>query len=302
MDGIINLLKEPGPTSHDMVVRLRKLLKIRRIGHAGTLDPGASGVLVIGVGRATRVLEYLQDESKTYVFEAVFGCSTTTYDAYGQVTAEGEGRITKESLETLLTQFTGPLKQIPPMASAIKVRGKKLYELMREGIEIERTPRDVTVYSLTIKHAPETIEKGSRVVFEAQVSSGTYVRSLCHDIGEETGLKAHMGFLLRTSSGGLKIEDSLSFDEIEQRMQQGLSFTEEMDRVLNFAEIVAGETSTKALFSGQSLARNDVASGFQGLKPDQKVKVYTHDRIFAGIYRFQDSNEPRLIPEKVFIS
>lgn len=302
MDGVINLLKEPGPTSHDMVYKIRKLLMERKVGHAGTLDPGASGVLVVGVGRATRVLEYLLEEPKTYAFEIIFGFSTTTLDTFGEICEEGQGQITKEDLEKILVQFLGPQKQIPPMASAIKVGGKKLYELMREGREIERAPRDVTIYSLEMNHAPDVIKKGSRVFLRAQVSKGTYIRSLCQDIGEKAGLKAHMGFLLRTKSGGLKIEDALFLDEIEQKMQKGLPFLIPFDQVLNFTEVIALPRRQKALLNGQSLFASDVEGGFNSLKPDQKVKVYTGEKLFVGIYRYIDKEQPILQPEKIFIS
>lgn len=302
MDGVINLLKEPGPTSHDMVYKIRKLLNVKKVGHAGTLDPGASGVLVVGVGKATRVLEYLLNQPKTYIFEMIFGSSTTTLDTFGDVVEEGSGQLKKEKLQEIISQFTGPQKQVPPMASAIKVGGKKLYELMREGVEIERAPRDVTIYSLEINDAPDIIEKGSRVFLRAQVSKGTYIRSICHDIGEKVGLKAHMGFLLRTRSGGLKIEDSLLLDEIEERKENGIPFLTPLDQVLDFPEIVAQEWKQKALLNGQSLSEGDTCSGFQGLNPDQIVKVYTHDKQFVGIYRFINIEEPILKPEKIFIS
>ena len=155
MNGVVNLLKVSGPTSHDVVQQMRRLSGQRRIGHAGTLDPGACGVLVLGIGKATRVLEYLLDQKKTYIAELVLGTSTTTMDAYGEVVEKRSGFVTREDLEAVLDGFRGKVKQVPPMASAIKINGQKLYELMRKGQEVERKPRDVEVFSLKISSFQE---------------------------------------------------------------------------------------------------------------------------------------------------
>ena len=279
MEGIINLLKTPGMSSHDVVAKMRRLLGEKRIGHAGTLDPGAAGVLVLGVGKATRVLEYLLEQQKTYRFELVLGVATTTEDSFGEILTQKTGTIKREDLEAVLSEFMGPQKQIPPMASAIKVRGKKLYELFREGQEIAREPRDIIIYSLKIISAPQLIHTGDKVLLEAQVSKGTYIRSLCKALGERIGLPAHMGFLLRTASGGLKIADSLLIEEIDSKMKTGQDFIIPADQILDFPVIRA----------------------LKGIK-NQRVLVYTATNIFVGIYHFLGEDKPILKPEKILIT
>ncbi len=300
--GIVNLLKVPGLSSHDVVLRMRRLLGEKRIGHAGTLDPGAAGVLVLGVGKATRVLEYLLEQKKTYLSELVLGVSTTTEDSFGGIIAQKDGCIKREELETVLQEFIGPQKQIPPMASAIKVQGKKLYELFREGKEIVREPRDVTIYSLRIISAPKLIRSGNKVLLEAQVSKGTYIRSLCHAIGERIGLPAHMGFLLRTASGRLNIADSLLIEEIETKIKAGKSFLISPDQVLDFPRVRALRGQEKALFNGQILTASDVEENqLNSLNEKGRVLVYTATNKFVGIYRVQGEDKPILKPEKILI-
>ncbi len=299
MDGIVNLLKPPGPTSHDMVQKMRRLTKQKRIGHAGTLDPGACGVLVIGIGKGTRILEYLLDQKKTYITEVVFGSSTTTADAYGEVIESKKGSITKKQLEKVINEFIGQLEQIPPMASAVKIGGRKLYELLREGQVIDRKPRQIEIYSLKIIQAPDIIYAGDRVVMEAQVSKGTYIRTLCQDIGERLGLPAHMGFLLRTASGGLNINNSLLLEEVCNKLNKKEEFLIPPDQALNFSRVFAREDKEKALRNGQTLNVDDVTFSTQ-LNQDELVRLYSASNEFVGIYRFlvQD-DKPILKPEKV---
>ncbi len=303
MEGIINLLKTPGMSSHDVVAKMRRLLGEKRIGHAGTLDPGAAGVLVLGVGKATRVLEYLLEQQKTYRFELVLGVATTTEDSFGEILTQKTGTIKREDLEAVLSEFMGPQKQIPPMASAIKVRGKKLYELFREGQEIAREPRDIIIYSLKIISAPQLIHTGDKVLLEAQVSKGTYIRSLCKALGERIGLPAHMGFLLRTASGGLKIADSLLIEEIDSKMKTGQDFIIPADQILDFPVIRALKGKEKALLNGQVLTAAEVEENqLDSLIKNQRVLVYTATNIFVGIYHFLGEDKPILKPEKILIT
>lgn len=299
MDGIVNLLKPPGPTSHDMVQKMRRLTKQKRIGHAGTLDPGACGVLVIGIGKGTRILEYLLEQKKTYIAEVIFGSSTSTADAYGEVVESKNGSVTKEELENVVNEFIGQLEQIPPMASAVKIGGKKLYELLREGKVIDREPREIEVYSLKIIQAPDIIYSGDRIVMEAQVSKGTYIRTLCQDIGERLGLPAHMGFLLRTASGGLNINNSLLLEEVCNKLNKKEEFLIPPDQALNFSMVFAREDKEKALRNGQTLNVDDITFSTQ-LNQDELVRLYSATKEFVGIYRYlvQD-DKPILKPEKV---
>ncbi|AEV69025.1 tRNA pseudouridine(55) synthase TruB [Acetivibrio clariflavus] len=209
MDGILNILKPPGMTSFDVVAYLRRLLKEKKIGHTGTLDPGAVGVLPVCIGKATKTIEYLTDKDKEYRAELTLGISTDTQDSYGNVLKKCDVNIEKEEIYKAIMSFVGEYNQIPPMYSAVKVEGKKLYELARDGITIERAPRKVAIHSIDIVNI-----KDNRVIFDVVCSKGTYIRTLCSDIGEKLGCGGHMSFLVRTRSGSFKLSDSLTLEEI----------------------------------------------------------------------------------------
>ncbi len=216
MDGLLNLLKPPGMTSHDCVDELRRLLRMRRIGHTGTLDPGAAGVLLCCLGRATRLSEFLMEQDKSYRVELVLGVSTTTGDALGEVVARREVDVRQEALEEVLRRFTGTIQQVPPMVSAVHHEGRRLYELARQGVEVERAPRTVTVYELRLLRFDPP-----RVLLDITCSKGTYVRQLAHDIGEALGCGAHAGFMIRTRVGPYRLEDSYTFEEVAERVRTG---------------------------------------------------------------------------------
>lgn len=226
MDGIVNVLKPPGISSHQVVSFLRKQLRIKKIGHAGTLDPGASGVLPLLVGQATKLSNYLMEQSKTYVVELTLGLSTTSQDASGGTVAMNtDFSLSPLELADALASFHGTIKQIPPMASAVKVGGKKLYELERQGISVPRKPREVQIYSINIMaiwHEQEdTLNFGTRVLLRIVCSKGTYVRTLCHDLGEKLGVHAHMSFLSRVESGPFHSSSAFTMDEIVALVEQG---------------------------------------------------------------------------------
>lgn len=216
MHGVINLLKPPGMTSHDAVAFVRRTLKIKRVGHTGTLDPAAAGVLPICVGQATRLVEYLQAGSKTYVAEASFGYETDTLDGVGQTTREGDASgVTLEAVRAALDAFRGEIDQIPPAFSAIKQDGQKLYDLARAGQvdESALTPRRVTIHEVTPTHfAPDATRP--RAMIHIRCSSGTYIRSLVRDLGRSLGCGATMTFLVRTQSGAFDIEGAATLEEI----------------------------------------------------------------------------------------
>lgn len=205
--------KPAGMTSHDVVDVVRRALGTRKVGHAGTLDPDATGVLVLGVGRATRFLGYAQGAPKRYVATAVFGVTTTTQDASGEVVEEREAAVTRAQIEGALGEFTGPIEQIPPMVSAVKVGGERLYRKARRGEEVERSPRPVTIYDFRCTDFEDS--KPPRAAFEITCSAGTYVRTLIHDLGHALGCGAHLATLRRTAAG--------SFDESEAVELEGLS-------------------------------------------------------------------------------
>jgi len=223
MKGIINLKKEAGMTSHDAVFKLRKILGTKKIGHGGTLDPDVVGVLPIAVGKATRMVEFMQDEGKVYEGEITLGYSTTTEDASGEVVAETPvlAPLDEKLVDEAIASLTGPITQIPPMYSAVKVNGRKLYEYARAGQEVERPERQVTIYSFE-RTSPICYEdKLASFTFRVKCSKGTYIRTLSVDLGEKLGYAAHMSHLTRTSAAGLQLDDALTLNEIEEKVQAG---------------------------------------------------------------------------------
>lgn len=223
MNGIINLKKEAGMTSHDAVFKLRKILGTKKIGHGGTLDPDVVGVLPIAVGKATRMVEFMQDEGKIYEGEITLGYSTTTEDDSGEVVSETPvlSPLNENLVDEAIASLTGPITQIPPMYSAVKVNGRKLYEYARAGQEVERPERQVTIYQFE-RISPISYESElARFTFRVKCSKGTYIRTLSVDLGEKLGYAAHMSYLTRTSAAGLQLDDALTLSEIEEKVQAG---------------------------------------------------------------------------------
>ena len=223
MNGIINLKKEVGMTSHDAVFKLRKILGTKKIGHGGTLDPDVVGVLPIAVGKATRMVEFMQDEGKIYEGEITLGYSTTTEDASGETVAETPvlSPLDEKLVDEAIASLTGPITQIPPMYSAVKVNGRKLYEYARTGQEVERPERQVTIYSFERTSPISYEDRLARFTFRVKCSKGTYIRTLSVDLGVKLGYAAHMSQLTRTSAAGLQLEDSLTLEEISEKVKAG---------------------------------------------------------------------------------
>ncbi|MBO6283951.1 MAG: tRNA pseudouridine(55) synthase TruB, partial [Pseudobutyrivibrio sp.] len=209
--GIINVYKEAGYTSFDVVARLRGILKIKKIGHTGTLDPDATGVLPVCVGKATKLCDMLTDKDKVYECVMMLGVETDTYDLSGRILERKSVNSTEEEIVGAINSFVGDIMQVPPMYSALKVNGKKLYELAREGIEVERKARPVTIFSIDILNIslPE-------VSIRIHCSKGTYIRSLCHDVGQKLGCGCAMKSLVRTRVSMFDISDARTLDEIER--------------------------------------------------------------------------------------
>jgi tRNA pseudouridine55 synthase len=224
MEGILLLHKPIGLTSHDCVFKLRKILKTKKVGHTGTLDPDVTGVLPICIGRATKIAEYMAGDNKTYVGEVTLGYSTTTEDASGEKVKEVpvDRIIKREEILQVLHKLTGEIKQTPPMYSAVKVNGKKLYEYARKGQTIDRPSRDITIYDFNLLDDRDTFE-GRQISFSFKVtcSKGTYVRTLAVRIGEELGFPSHMSHLIRTASGPFQLNECSTFEQIEQAMETG---------------------------------------------------------------------------------
>lgn len=217
MDGFINVYKEEGQTSHDVVNKIRKIFETRKVGHTGTLDPNATGVLPIAVNNATKVIEYMENDDKTYIAELTLGIITDTEDIWGSILEEKTVSVDKNEIEMVVKSFVGKQKQVPPMYSALKVNGKKLYELAREGKTIERVPRDIEIFNIgNIK-----INR-NKVSFEVHCSKGTYIRTLCKDIGEKLGCGATMSALKRVQAGKFTIDTAVTLEELLENKEKYL--------------------------------------------------------------------------------
>ncbi len=223
MNGILPLWKPRGMTSHDCVFKLRKLLGTKKVGHTGTLDPEVSGVLPICIGRATKIAEYITSSGKTYEGEVTLGFSTTTEDAWGEKVEEKKVNrlITRTEVEDILQSLRGDITQTPPMFSAVKVNGKRLYEYARQGIEIERPSRTVQIHKLELLEDWKELDSNScSFTFEVVCGKGTYVRTLAVEIGNRLGYPAHMSALTRTQSASFKKEDCFTLEEIREFVEE----------------------------------------------------------------------------------
>ena len=210
IDGLVVIDKEAGWTSHDVVARCRRIYGQRRIGHAGTLDPDATGLLLVGLGRATRLLRYLTEREKSYTCEVVLGATTSTLDASGDVTATYDMTFDQEQLDEAILSLTGDILQVPPMVSSVKIDGKRLHELARQGIEVERPPRPVTVHELLVTKTEDPMV----LHMDATVSSGTYIRVLAADLGLKLGGGAHLRNLRRYRSGSFSEKAARTLDQL----------------------------------------------------------------------------------------
>lgn len=216
MNGILLVDKPVGFTSHDVVAKLRGILHERRIGHSGTLDPMATGLLVVFIGRATRAVQFAENHEKEYLAGMRTGIVTDTQDITGSIFEKSDRAVSAKDIADILPQFTGEISQIPPMYSAIKIGGKKLYDIARKGGEVEREPRAVTIYELSL-----TGEDSGDYLLHVRCSKGTYVRTLCHDIGAKLGCGAALSSLRRTKCGSFDINDALTLDEISALAVRG---------------------------------------------------------------------------------
>lgn len=218
MDGVLPLYKPIGMTSHDCVFKIRKLLKTKKVGHTGTLDPDVDGVLPICIGNATKIVQFLTDQNKAYTGEVTLGTATSTEDASGEIIESKaiEESIARKDVVRIVKNFEGEITQIPPMYSAVKVKGKRLYEYAREGIQVERPQRKVTIHKINLLNEWSTLNAANpSFQFEVLCSKGTYIRTLAVDIGKQLGYPAHMSQLTRTKSGAISLNDTYTFEQIE---------------------------------------------------------------------------------------
>lgn len=214
--GLLNINKPAGPTSHDIVAGVRRGARVKKVGHAGTLDPMATGVLVVCVGAATRLSQYAMGSRKTYLARVRFGIETDTYDAGGTVTAQSDAPLERDAVDAALGAFRGDIEQIPPMYSAIKQDGQKLYELARAGHEVERSARPVTIHRMEM-----TAWDPPFATLRVECSAGTYIRSLAVDLGRAVGTGAHLAALERAASGPFTIEEAVTWDDLDAAMASG---------------------------------------------------------------------------------
>ncbi|MDR7865506.1 MAG: tRNA pseudouridine(55) synthase TruB [Sporomusaceae bacterium] len=284
--GIVNVLKPPGVTSHDVVSYVRRVYGLKKVGHAGTLDPAAAGVLPVFLGPATRLIEFTADADKDYRAELTFGYATDSGDEYGEIVASRAGFSLPPANEiaAVLASFLGESEQLPPMQSAIKVGGRKLYELARAGITVERRTRtiDIAAISLVRVAAPT-------ITFDVTCSKGTYIRTLCADIGARAGCPAVMSFLVRTRVGDFTLAAAKSFEEIAANPEAALLPGDYA--VSHLARVVLGDDEAARFGHGQSIARDIPAGG-------DLLAVYSPAGGFLGIAR-RDPRAPLLAPVKV---
>lgn len=260
MNGIININKPQGITSFDVIRKLRKILSIRKIGHTGTLDPLATGVLIVCVGKATKLVQDIEKKEKEYIAEFDLGYKTDTYDTEGKILNRVDDfSITQEHLENVLKNYIGDIKQVPPMYSAIKVNGKKLYELARKGETVERKARDISIFSL------ELLEfDGKKVKIKCVVSKGTYIRSLIYDIGEDLKTFATMTSLIRTKVGKETVENSFSLEKIQQLKENNdFSFLYDIESYFDYPNFsIIGEKNKTLFLNGNTLVTPNLKNGF----------------------------------------
>ena len=291
LNGVINVYKEKGYTSHDVVAIVRKTLNIKKVGHTGTLDPDAEGVLPVCIGQATKLADYIMAERKSYTAEITFGAETTTQDASGDIIKEYEYTFDENRLREVIDTFKGEQTQVPPMYSAIKINGKKLYEIAREGKEIERKARKITVYDIRIAE----INPPNKAIIEIDCSKGTYIRSLCSDIGNKLGWGAFMSSLTRTASGKFKLNEAVKLDELKNAAERGEAekFIIPPDDVLSgYKRVTVSEKADKYLYNGGKIyggyLKNDK-------KPSDNEIVLGYDATgrLVGIYLYKFDEEKK---------
>lgn len=301
MDGIIVIDKEVGMTSHDVVAKVRRIMKMKRVGHSGTLDPAVSGVLPVCLGKGTRMVEYLQDMPKEYVAELTLGVSTDTEDQTGTITESTKvGSLPEKEIQRVAESFIGEIEQIPPMYSAVKVDGKRLYQLAREGREVERKPRKAHIYQLDILSTD--LKKPTPVVrFRVLCSKGTYVRTLCVEIGKALGYPAHMSHLVRTATGPFRQQDAVRLETLEKAATEGKAdqYVLPISAAVQHLPKAVLRTDRSEVLNGKTLNRSLFEITFKEPKEDTLLSVFHEDGTFLAIYQMQPDS-PWLKPIKVF--
>lgn len=297
MNGVINIYKEAGYTSHDVVAKMRGILRQRKIGHTGTLDPDAIGVLPVCIGSATKLCDMLADETKEYETQLLLGIETDTQDISGKIVHKAEVNVTEETVREVIRSFVGEKEQIPPMYSALKVNGKKLYELARAGKTVERKARKIVIYEIRIL----SIEL-PRIKMRITCSKGTYIRTLCHDIGQRLGTGGVMETLCRIRVGRFKAAQAVTLEQLEEakdagRVEEYLVPVDEM--FAQYPGVCINEAFEKLVENGNTILTEQLAGKEEYIDQEQ-VRMYNKAGRFFGIYQYHQT-EQRFKPVKMFL-
>lgn len=307
MNGVINIYKIKGFTSHDVVAKLRGIMKQKKIGHTGTLDPDATGVLPICLGNATKLCDMLTEKEKEYIAKVQLGVTTDTQDMTGTVLSSKEVTASEEEVRETLSSFIGLYEQVPPMYSALKVNGKKLYELAREGKEVERKARSVTIHEI------EVLEMNLPTLsIRVKCSKGTYIRTLCHDLGEKLGCGAAMAELERTKSGQFSLETAITLEELEEKLKCAGEKREEVlqELVIPVDKMFSELQELRLLPEWERLIENGNSFEEKNLKREfhignrmdkSQYRVYIGQDTFMGVYEFR-KGEKKFTPVKMFLN
>ncbi|EOU1108971.1 tRNA pseudouridine(55) synthase TruB [Clostridium perfringens] len=277
MNGVINIYKNTGMTSFDVVAMVRRVAKMKKVGHTGTLDPAASGVLPVCLGKATKIIDYIMENKKVYRVNLKLGMFTDTYDLEGEVLREKDAsHITKDEILNCINSFVGTIDQVPPMYSALKQNGVRLYELARQGIEVHREARKVTIYSIeNIK-----IESNDNIQMDVCCSKGTYIRSLCYDIGEKLNVGATMTALERIQNGPFTKEEAINIEDLTEELLEKhiISIEKALD---SFKKIIVNEKFGKLLRNGVKVFDNRMYS--EEVEFNKLYRVYEDNGVFLGL-------------------
>lgn len=282
--GFLNIYKPKGLTSHDVVARLRKITKVRQIGHTGTLDPFATGVLPICIGKATRLIEYLDDD-KEYLATVQFGKNTATYDLEGEITATFDKKVTEEDVKNTLKDFEGEISQIPPIYSAIKVNGKKLYDYARQGQDIEIKPRKVTISKIELKEFDKTSQSAKITV---ACSKGTYIRSIAYDLGAKLGCGGYLTALERTKAGKFQVNTAIKLEDLTEVSQIVENLINPLD-MLSIPIHNLSKNERERVSHGMSICNSDF--------PDSDIVILSYG---GRIYAIGKVEQNKILVKKVF--
>jgi tRNA pseudouridine55 synthase len=304
MDGILNINKPSGMTSHDVVYKIRRLLSEKKVGHTGTLDPDATGVLPICLGKATKIIQFLPDNEKGYEGTITLGMATDSLDSSGKVIEVNDtSHVELSHIERIFTEFIGEIDQIPPMVSAIKIQGERLYKLARQGKTVERKPRKIHIYDLELLDFRKSVQDSDadkvEVDFRVICSKGTYVRALARDIGVKLRCGGHLSKLIRTKSGSFELKDSIRLEDIQATPQTAYESICSIDQVLSFMPMLfVKDTARKRFLNGAPVEASDILRQEAGnikLRTGDLIRVYDKDDALLGIGKAVTAYSPKVI-------